>query len=366
MAHYAGGFDASLLSGADAGVVMDLAGAVESMAGVVKALAGLRVAECGAWKDAGDRSAAHHLARRCGISVCLASDALATGRRLAGLSVLSSAARSGLLSAPQVSALAAEADPSAESALVAMAGRSSLGELRDQCARVRAAAEPDPEARRRSIHDGRYLRGSTGPDGAWHLRMRDNPEIGAVIMAALAPIRDRLFAAARAAGSHEASEAYAADALAELAGGEEVEDGAAAGPTSGPAPAPRRRGPSRAKIIARVDLLALLRGRPVKGEVCELAGFGPVAASAIRDLIDTADPFLAAVVTRGEAVVGVAHLGRRACAAQQSALEWLYPSCAVQGCGSVAFLENDHRVDWATSHVTVFDLLDRLCSHHLI
>jgi hypothetical protein len=70
------------------------------------------------------------------------------------------------------------------------------------------------------------------------------------------------------------------------------------------------------------------------------------------------------VVTRGQAVVGVAHLGRRPTAAQQTALEWLYPTCAVQGCGSVARLQADHRIDWATTHLTVFDLLDRLCPHH--
>jgi hypothetical protein len=27
-------------------------------------------------------------------------------------------------------------------------------------------------------------------------------------------------------------------------------------------------------------------------------------------------------------------------------------------------LENDHRVDWAASGLTVLDLLDRLCTHH--
>lgn len=354
MRRYAAAFDASLLSAADAGVVVEVAGAIEAMAAVVKGLAGLRSAEGDAWKAAGDRSAAHHLARRTGMSVGAAAESLATAGRLSALPALSSAARAGELSAPQVAAVAAAAtaDQSAESSLLAKARRASLGELRDECARVRAAAEPDPEARRASIHAERYLRGSTGPDGAWHLRMRDNPEVGAQIMAALSPIRDRLFAAARAEGRHEPAEAYAADALAELARGGEA------------AVEPARHGRVRPKIIARVDLPALLRGRPVTGEVCELAGFGPVAVSAIRDLIDTTDPFLAAVVTRGEAVVGVAHLGRRATAAQQTALEWLYPSCAVEGCASMAFLENDHRIDWATSHVTVFDLLDRLCSHH--
>ena len=89
-----------------------------------------------------------------------------------------------------------------------------------------------------------------------------------------------------------------------------------------------------------------------------------MAVSAVRELLDTSDPFLAAIVTDGEAVVGVAHLGRRATARQQSALEWLYPSCAVQGCPATTWLETDHRVDWASTHFTVLDLLDRLCSHH--
>ncbi len=114
----------------------------------------------------------------------------------------------------------------------------------------------------------------------------------------------------------------------------------------------------------RVDLAALLRGRPLEGEVCEICGFGPVAVSAVRDLLDTSDPFLAAVVTRGEEVASVAHLRRRPNAAQQTALEWLYPSCAVEGCSASTWLENDHRLDWATSKLTVVDLLDRLCSHH--
>ena len=98
--------------------------------------------------------------------------------------------------------------------------------------------------------------------------------------------------------------------------------------------------------------------------MCEIAGFGPVAVSAVRDLLQSGDPFLAAVVTDGEKVTGVAHLGRRPNARQQTALEWLSPECSALGCPSVSFLETDHRVDWARSHLTVLDLLDRLCCHH--
>jgi hypothetical protein len=56
-------------------------------------------------------------------------------------------------------------------------------------------------------------------------------------------------------------------------------------------------------------LPVLLRGYPVGGEVCEIVGYGPVPVSTVRDLIDTADPFLAAIATEGEQVLGVAHLG---------------------------------------------------------
>jgi hypothetical protein len=81
-------------------------------------------------------------------------------------------------------------------------------------------------------------------------------------------------------------------------------------------------------------------------------------------MIDTADPFLVAIATRGEQVLGVAHLGRRVNARQQSALEWLYPTCAVEGCTRSTFLENDHREDWARTKLTVLDWTDRLCDHH--
>jgi len=345
----AAGFDASLLSADDAGVAVTEAAAIEAMAAVVKALAAAREADAGVWKAAGERSAAHHLARRTGTSVSGAGEVLDTARRLASLPVVAAAARSGALSAAQVAAVAdaATADPSAEERLVEQAGRSCLAELREHCARTKAAAHPDAEARRRAIHASRFLRAHTDAEGAWHLRMRDNPEVGAEIMAAIAPIRDRLSDQARARGRREEPQAYAADALAELARGH-------GGGT----------GRGRAKVVVRVDLAALLRGRAVGDEVCEIAGFGPVAVSAVRELVETGDPFLAAIVTRGQAVVGVAHVRRRPTAHQQSALEWLYPTCAVEGCSATTWLENDHRVDWAATGLTVLDLLDRLCTHH--
>ncbi len=356
MGDYAARFDAASLSAADAALAVEEASAIEKMAATVKALAAARVARTDLWRRRGDRSAAHDLARTTGTTVGQAVQALETGRRLDALPETAAAARRGELSPQQTSAIAdaAGADPSAEANLLDQARRCSLQELKDQCARTRAAAGPDHEGRRRRIHDSRYLRTYNDSEGAWNLHMRDNPEVGAEVMAALEPIRDRLFHQARAEGRREPLEAYAADALVELA-----RDGAGQKASSEPG-----KRSINAKVLVRVDMEALLRGYPAHGELSELVGYGPVAVSAITDIIRTGDPFLAAVVTKGKEVVGVAHLGRRPTAYQQSALEWLYPTCAVEGCSALGRLQVDHRLDWAKNHLTLFDLLDRLCGHH--
>jgi hypothetical protein len=349
MREYATHFDPALISVSDAERTVDDAAAIKNMAATVEALAAARVAETKRWQRDGDRSPAHHLARTTGTSVGQAKETLETGRRLRALPATGTAARRGELSAQQVKVIAeaASADPDAEARLLERSQSGSLGELRAECARTKATA-CDREARRRWIHQRRCLRSWVDGEGAGHLHLCDNPERVAAIMAGLEPTRDKLFKAARAQGRHEPPEAYAADALHVLV-------------TGTPEAA---KSTATTKILVRVDLASLLRGAPVGEEVCELAGYGPVAVSAIRDLLDTGDPFLAAVVTKGTEVVGVAHLGRRPRAHQRSALEWLYPTCAAEGCNALTFLEIDHRDDWARTHRTVFDLLDRLCPHH--
>ena len=108
-----------------------------------------------------------------------------------------------------------------------------------------------------------------------------------------------------------------------------------------------------------------MRGYPAEGETCEVAGFGSVPPQVVQDLIESGDPFLKAIATKGKDVIGVAHLGRRPNAYQSTALDWLYPTCAVEGCPSRgSFLQTDHRIDWHKTHFTLYDLLDRLCPHH--
>jgi hypothetical protein len=66
VSRYATAFDPSVLSAEQAATVVADAAAIERMAATLKGLAAARAAEAGAWKDTGDRSAAHHLARTTG------------------------------------------------------------------------------------------------------------------------------------------------------------------------------------------------------------------------------------------------------------------------------------------------------------
>jgi hypothetical protein len=347
---FARDFDPALITAAQANALLADAAAIEKMAATVKAKSAARVADTDMWRRAGDASPADFLARTTGTNVGAAIETIRTAHWLEHLPDVDAAARRGELSPQQVSAVsgAAVADPGAEGRLLDAAKKLPLKELQAECGRTRAAVE-DPEARRKRIHDRRFVRESTDAEGAWHLHACDNPEVGAEIMAALNARRDRLFAQARAEGRRESSEAYAMDALAELA-------------RAGNAGRDYR--PSLwVKAIIRADFDALLRGYPVDGEVVEIAGM-PVAVSAVEDVIASGSAFLAGLVTNCEQVVGVAHFGRAPNVKQQTALEWLYPTCAAEGCARGARLQRDHRVDWSKTHVTVLDLLDLLCEFH--
>jgi hypothetical protein len=348
MASFASGFEPGLVSAGEAEGVMERAARIEHMAATVKALAAARVAATELWRLGGDRTPAHMLARRSGEPVSQAAQELENAQRLGAHPKTDAAARKGRLSPQQTAAItdAAEADPGAEDDLLDLAERASLPELRDEAAR-RKAAVTDLAERHARIRKERCGREWTDAEGAWNFHARGTPEDGATIMATLGVIRDRLFKKARAEGRREPPEAYLFDAFCSLARGSEV----------------ATTSPGATKILVRVDFEALLRGRPVHGEVCEIAGFGPVPVSVVEELLAQGDTFLAAVVTKGQAVTGVAHLGRRPTVLQKSALEWLYPTCAVEGCSALA-RQVDHRIDWSKSHVTVFDCLDPYCKHH--
>ena len=159
---------------------------------------------------------------------------------------------------------------------------------------------------------------------------------------------DAEFKKARKEGRREPIDAYAFDGIMAMGA-------AAASGTGSPAKSPY-------KAILRADLAAIQRGSTVPGEVCEIAGYGPTPVTVAREILGEA--FLAIVLTDGHDVLNVTHLGRAPTAFQQTALEWTQPECEVLGCSSHIRLERDHRVDWADTHHTRLDELERLCHFH--
>ena len=323
----------------------------ERLAGVGKALMARRVEETSQYKHDGHRNAAEYVAARTGTSVGAAGRELETTRRLEKLPAASEAWRRGELSEVQAKevAWAASANPAAESELVATATTRPLGELAEQCRKVRAAATTDEKARHDALHRSRYLRTWSGPDGAFRMDVRTTPEAGAALVAGLGPFTEQVFAEARAAGRRERTEAYAADALVRMA------QGATPGSASG----------GSSVVNIRVDATALERGHVEGDETCEIPGIGPVPVATARAVLG--DAIVKLLLTKGVDVLSVVHLGRTVTAHQRTALELRDPTCVVEGCSVRQHLEIDHVDGWALTKVTTLDRLARLCRwhHHL-
>jgi hypothetical protein len=341
---------------ADAPAVYAALAHIEKLAAGAKLRLASRVAESHEWRRRGLRGPAEWLARTSGASTGAAHAELATSQRLASLAHTDEAVRRGELSVLQATAIAdaAIADPSAESRLVAKADRSSLHELREVCARTKAAADPDPDGRYERIRRERGVRTFTDHEGAWNLHARGPVDAGARIMAALRPIIDTVFTAARLDGRRESPDAYAFDALVELA--DHASSTSPEASARGPATKPKHL------ALLRVDLDALIRGAVVDDELCELTGLGPIPVQVARDALG--DSILHLVLTRGQAVAGVVHLGRGPSAAQKIALLWSQPTCSRAGCQQPwTHTEVDHRTPWSEAPETSLDNLDRLCLH---
>lgn len=393
MAKFATSFEPSLLTPADAERIMREAATIENIAGIIKALAARRSADGDGWRRDGAKSPAHDLARKTGITVSKAKESLDTAEKLADLPALDAAARSGELSPTQTAPIAdaASKDPSAERRLMAKAQRVSVGELRDECERTKAASERDDNARHRAIHRSRSLRSFACADGAGEIRYRSTRDEVAEILSVIRGYANREFDLARLEGRRDTGEAYLADGLlaacrtAAAATTESANDLVHTGPGThdtvgdlngavrdvdpastggGPARASGRvRKPTPTKIVVRIDWGALVRGWPIDTEVCEIAGLGSVPVSVVRAMMASGDAFLAGVVTKGVDVANVFHLGRKPTVYQDTALDWRSPQCTTEGCSRTIRLETDHRHDWADTKVTLLRWLERHCDH---
>jgi hypothetical protein len=176
---------------------------------------------------------------------------------------------------------------------------------------------------------------------------------GALVMAALKPIQDEIFKAARQSGAHERPEAYAADALMALCEKATSKQSSESG---------RKASRPNAVINIRVDINALKRGRTENGEVCEIAGVGPIPVATATEYLGEA--FLKLLILDGVDIKTVAHMGRAIPAPLRTAVEERDRVCQVPTCDMTMGLEIDHIKPFAEGGVASFENLVRLCKRH--
>jgi len=339
------GFDPALTGARDAMELVSEFSRLEHLASAGVALAARRVAQTDLWKRGGHRSAAHWLDHVTGMGV---GDAV----------------------------------------------------------RIVAAAAKESEAARAERHR-KARRVSHGVDadgmgwGSWRLPIAEHTRI----VAQLDGEKAKLFTESRASGDRELVGAYAADALVRVfdragrrgavnrsphpdSAHPDTSHGETnvVGPTDDDATGDGVRSPggsdrtgtdtapgpasevvedwSFVKTVVRVDLTALDRGRVEPGEVCEVAGKGPIPVADVWRMID-GDAFVAAVTTKGTEIDKVVHLGRQPTVLQKTALEWFSAGeCSIEGCTNPARIEIDHVDDWAHTNITRLPDLASPCGHH--
>ena len=263
------------------------------------------------------------------------------------------ALREGELSADQARevASAADADPGAEASLLDSARNESFAELKRKAKQTRAAATDDAEKERRAHAERTVEFGTDEETGKGTMNVSGPAAKVAQMKAWLRPFVEAQFDKARKEGRHGTIGSYAFDAL-YAALGLAADRRIGLDDTAPPAGPP-------AKVLVRVDATALRRGHTVAGETCEIDGLGPVPVAALRELL--ADAAIYLIVTDGRDVWNVTNLARGSNAHQQVVLDWLHVGCSRQGCAATGNLQVDHRIDWATVHVTELANLDWLC-----
>ncbi|MEX2255928.1 MAG: DUF222 domain-containing protein, partial [Acidimicrobiia bacterium] len=323
--------------------LVDVFARIEKLGAAGKALAVLRVDETGAYRRDGHKSTADWLAARTGTTSGAAFGVVATVQSLRELPATNAAFRAGELSETQARVITSTARraPEREGELVATARKTTVKGLRDTCARVSAAAEPDDAAWARRLHESRYHRKWTATDGAACGQYRLTPEAAARFWAALGDHQDRIFRSARKEGRREPADAYAADALVALA-------------TDGPCK------PIETRLLA--DATAIERGHVEAGERCELVGVGPVSVTAARALLT--DSRVVTMLTDGPDITAVSSPNRTIPAALRRYLETAYPTCGVEGCDAEWNLKIDHVVPYDDVRETTQDNTWRICGHH--
>src|SRR5579862_3895850 len=176
-----------------------------------------RVEESGEWQRKGYRSAAEQLAAANGTSVSAARGLLDASHRVAAQPKTEQALRAGKLSPPKVELVAGaiEVAPDAADDLLALAPTAPVAKVKEATLRTKAAVNVDETYAR--IRRERYATHAVDDEGAWTFHARGTVDDGLIFEKVFEPIVNQFFKTAHREGRKEPTEAYAFDALIELA-----------------------------------------------------------------------------------------------------------------------------------------------------
>jgi len=346
--------DVETIDGKGAARLVGIADGIRRCGDSLRTVAVGQVERTNGWKGEGARSISEWLATETDCAQYEAQSVVILANQLQHLPTTQAALLSGVLSNAQAVEVARGAivAPNTESQLLNLAKHVTVRDLRDATARVIAGAT-DEAARHKQIHKTRFLKSWRDPDGAFIIKGRMTVANGALVMAALTPFQDEIFKVARKSGEYATPEAYAADALVALCEAKTVsaQGSSAAGPIR-----------TNAVMNIRVDIGALKRGRIEHGEVCEIAGVGPIPVATATEYLGEA--FLKLLVMDGTDVRTIAHMGRAIPAKLRTGLEERDRVCQVPTCDMSVGLEIDHIIPFAEGGPASLENLVRLCKRH--
>ena len=343
-----------VVAGKDAADLVGIADEIRRAGDSLRTVAVGQVERTNSWKGEGAKSITEWLAIETACPQYEAQAVVLLANQLQHLPVTQAALRNGVLSNAQAVEVARGAivAPNTETQLLNLAKHSTVRDLRDATNRVVAGATDEAE-RHRQVHKSRYFKSWTDLDGSFNVRGRMTAANGALVMAALKPIQDEIFRSARKSGEHERPEAYAADALMALC---------EKATTKQPSETGKKTARPNAVINIRIDIDALKRGHTEHGEICEIAGVGPIPVAAATEYLGEA--FLKLLVIDGTDIRTIAHMGRTIPTKLRTAVEERDRVCQVPTCDVTLGLEIDHIVPFAEGGPASLENLVRLCKRH--
>jgi hypothetical protein len=357
-------------------------------------LSAQRAAELEAYTLSGHRNAADWLAQQAGVTFAKAKETLDLKERLEASRPFQESFVRGELSPTQATTIGQGIGAAPESAadLLKVARSGSHQELCQAVIKVKQSARSRDDERMRSARafDRRALRFTQLPEGGVRVQVYLTDEAWARCLPRLDQRADVLFRRGRSAKVHATRDQYRADALVDLLAGapEEAdsdsesesesesdtepvsvsvsgsEPGTGSGPGTKSSDATRRMPrETSATVIVRVDAASLRRGWVVPGEMCEIAGIGPVSVDTARELLG--EWYVRLLVVDGADVTTITGRHRHIPARVEAALFERDRECVVPGCTVSIGLETHHwQVEVRHDGPSRLDNLCRICSIH--